>query len=112
MKIYVDFEGISRLFEQAQQEQRNFLFEHEVYELVRLTGSETIPDHFLLPRGNRLDNEQVLAIPGEKIVVKIVSPYITHKSDIGGVRILPKEPDRVLSTVRGMLYEIGSLTEK
>jgi len=106
MKIYVDFEGVTRFFEQAQGENRDFLFEYEVYELIRMIGSETVPRYFLLPKGIHLDHEQLLAIPGEKIVIKVVSPFIIHKTDIGAMRIVSKEPEKVLSTVRAMMYEV------
>jgi acyl-CoA synthetase (NDP forming) len=106
MKIYVDFEGVTRLFEQANTENRNFLFEYEVYELIRLIGSETVPRYFLLSKEARLDSEKLSAIPGDRIVIKIVSPFIVHKSDIGAIRIIPKKPEKVLSTVRAMMYEV------
>ncbi len=106
MNIYVDFNGILSLFQQVQTDNRSFLFEHEVYELVRLSGSETVPKHIFIPKGTRLEPELFQDVPGEKIVLKIVSPYITHKSDIGGVRIVPKDPEHLLSAVRRMLYEV------
>ncbi len=106
MGIYVNFEGMTRIFAQAHREGRDMLFEHEVYELIRALGGETIPHYLLLPRGERLTGEMLAAIPGERIVVKAISPYIVHKSDVGGVRVVPKEPDAVLSTVRGMTYEV------
>ncbi|MBN1613242.1 MAG: acetate--CoA ligase family protein [Deltaproteobacteria bacterium] len=106
MGIYVEFDGIVGLFEQARREGRDFLFEHEVYELIRLIGGETIPRYVLLARGERLTGDKLSAIPGEKVVIKAVSPYIVHKSDVGAVRIVPKELDRVLSAVRAMTYEV------
>jgi acyl-CoA synthetase (NDP forming) len=106
VSIYVDFESIRVLFEQAQRENRNFLFEYEVYQLIRLIGGETIPRYHVLAKGERLSSEKLLAIPGDKIVIKAISPYIVHKSDVGAVRIVPKEPEQVLSAVRAMTYEV------
>jgi acyl-CoA synthetase (NDP forming) len=106
VSIYVDFESIRVLFEQAQRENRNFLFEYEVYQLIRLIGGETIPRYLVLAKGERLSSEKLLAIPGEKVVIKAISPYIVHKSDVGAVRIVPKEPEQVLSAVRAMTYEV------
>lgn len=106
MNIYVDFEGIRGLFEQAQREKRDFLFEYEVYQLIRLIGGETIPRYLVLAKGERLSNEKLLGIPGDKVVIKVVSPYIVHKSDVGAVRIVPKDPEQVLSAVRAMTYEV------
>ena len=51
MSIYVDFESIRVLFEQARREDRNFLFEYEVYQLIRLVGGETIPRYLVLAKG-------------------------------------------------------------
>ncbi|MGZ6220172.1 MAG: acetate--CoA ligase family protein, partial [Syntrophales bacterium] len=106
MSIYVDFESMRVLFEQAQRENRNFLFEYEVYQLIRLIGGETVPRYLVLAKGERLSSEKLLAIPGEKVVIKAISPYIVHKSDVGAVRIVPKEPEQVLSAVRAMTYEV------
>ncbi|MEW6444161.1 MAG: acetate--CoA ligase family protein [bacterium] len=106
MKIYVDCDGIRGLFERAENDGRSFLYEQEVYELVRLIGSETVPRYVLVPKGARLEPDRVSAIPGDRIVIKAVSPFITHKSDAGAVRIVPKEPEALLSAVRAMTYEV------
>lgn len=37
---------------------------------------------------------------------QIVSPTIIHKTEVGGVRIVPKTPDKVRSAVRRMLSEV------
>jgi predicted CoA-binding protein len=106
VNIYVDFEGMKGLFEQAQKENRHSLFEYEVYELIRLSGGETIPRYHVLGKDERLNSKELLAIPGEKVVIKAISPYIVHKSDAGAVRIVPKETEQVLSAVRAMSYEV------
>ncbi len=106
MNIYVDFESIRGLFEKAHRENRNSLFEYEVYELIRFSGGETIPRYLVLGKGERLSSEKLLAIPGEKVVIKAISPSIVHKSDVGAVRIVPKETEQVLSAVRAMTYEV------
>ena len=45
-------------------------------------------------------------MPGDKAVLKIVSPTIIHKTEVGGVRIVPKTPDKVRSAVRRILSEV------
>lgn len=106
MNIYVDFESIRGLFEQAQRENRTSLFEYEVYELIRFSGGETIPRYLVVGKGERLSTEKLLALPGEKVVIKTISPYLVHKSDVGAVRIVPKETEQVLSALRAMTYEV------
>ncbi|MFZ5571754.1 MAG: acetate--CoA ligase family protein [Thermodesulfobacteriota bacterium] len=106
MDIHVDLKSIAGLFSQAQTENRSFLYEHEVYELIRLSGAETLPRFSLLARDARLNPDILNSLPGGDIVVKIVSPFITHKSDVGGVRITRKDPEKILSATRAMLYEV------
>ena len=84
----IDFAAMTQLFQTAAAQGRQFLFEHEVYALLRNLGSETPPRCVLLPAGTRLPDEELMVLPGDRVVLKIVSPYIVHKSDVGGVRIL------------------------
>lgn len=106
MKLYVKLEDIRKLFDKAANEKRNYLFEYEVYELIKLIGGETpLKFHFFEKEG-RLDKKLIEEIPGEKVVIKIVSPYIFHKSDVGGVKIVNKTSTDILSAIRNMLYEV------
>jgi hypothetical protein len=57
-------------------------------------------------RGARVADEELVAIPGERAVLKIVSPTIVHKTEVGGVRIVAKTPQSVRSAQRRMLYEV------
>ena len=107
VKTHIDFQAMTRVFEQAAREDRQFLFEYEVYILLRHLGSETPPRSILLVGGTRPSDEELLALPGERVVLKIVSPYIVHKSDVGGVRIITKQPDKIRSTWRRMMYEVA-----
>lgn len=108
METHVDFSSICQLFEKAKEDSRDFLFEYEVYDLIRYVGSETPPNYVVLPKNARLTRERLEELPGEKVVVKIVSSFILHKSDVGGVRIVDKTVEDVLSTIRRMYSEIPS----
>jgi acyl-CoA synthetase (NDP forming) len=103
---YIDFEAITALFREAHAEGRNFLYEYEVYTLLAKSGAETPPRTNLLVRGARPSDEELGAMPGDKAVLKIVSPTIVHKTEVGGVRIVPKTPESVRSAMRRMLYEV------
>ncbi len=102
----INFTEITELFRTAQQEDRNFLFEYEVYNLLARSGAETPPKSILIPRGARPSEEELLALPGEKVVLKIVSPTIIHKTEVQGVRIVEKDPNKIRSAIRRMLYEV------
>ncbi len=106
MQTHINFQGITNLLEHATRDGRNLLFEHEVYQFIQLIGGETPPQFYRLPKDDRLDVQKLQTIPGEQVVIKIVSEYILHKSDVGGVRITSKNDKNVLSTIRRMSFEI------
>ncbi len=106
MKLYIRINDITALFSKAEKENRSFLFEYEVYELIRALGGETPLKYYVLPRDERVDQSRLDAIPGDRVVVKIISPCIIHKSDAGGITITEKNQESVLSTVRSMYYEV------
>lgn len=45
-------------------------------------------------------------MPGEKVVLKVVSPAIIHKTEVGGVKVVGKNPEKVRSAWRRMMAEI------
>ena len=104
--LAVDFESITRLFKSANEQGRDFLFEHETYELLKRSGAETPPRTNLLAKGSRPSDEVLTAIPGDKVVLKIVSPTIIHKTEVGGVRVVEKQPDKIRSAWRRMMAEV------
>ncbi len=106
MDVPIDFKGITEIFTRAWDQGRDFLFEYEVYELLARSGSETPPKSNIIPRGARCSDEELIALPGDKTVLKIVSPYIIHKTEVGGVRVVDKEPNAIRSAVRRMMYEV------
>jgi acetate---CoA ligase (ADP-forming) len=73
-----------RIFENAKREKRDRLYELEVHEVLRAYG-------FAQPKSlfARTSEEAIAAAGsiGFPVVMKIVSPQISHKSDIGGVKI-------------------------
>ena len=106
MHFTVEYQAIEELFRNARNEGRDILFEHEVYTLLQLSGAETPPRCTLIPKGERPEEASLMALPGDKVVLKIVSPTIVHKTELGGVRVVPKAPDKVRSAVRRMHSEI------
>lgn len=106
MKVDIDFQAIDELFERALKENRNFLYEYEVYDLLRNSGSETPPRVHELLKGSKPSDEELNAIPGGKVVLKVLSPTIVHKTEVGGVRVVDKDPASIRSAWRRMMYEI------
>jgi acyl-CoA synthetase (NDP forming) len=106
MQTYINYQGLNKLLELAAKSGRNSLYEHEVYQFIGLIGGETPPQFHFLPKNERLEVKSLLPLPGEQVVIKIVSKYILHKSDVGGVRISGKNGNDILSTIRQMSFEV------
>ncbi|WP_373499112.1 acetate--CoA ligase family protein [Desulfococcus sp.] len=104
--VRIDFEAITQLFTQARAQGRDFLFEHETYALLNHSGAETPPRTHLLAKGSRPADEELTAMPGDRVVLKIVSPAIIHKTEVGGVRVVEKHPDNIRSAWRRMMVEV------
>ena len=83
-------QAIDAIVEKVMAENRDTLLEPEVYELLSTLGVGTPVFHFVASE-EEIQPEILDKFPGEKIVAKVVSPQIFHKTDVGGVAILPKQ---------------------
>ncbi len=101
-----DFERITALFNTAVSEARNITYEHEVYGLLDAAGIETAPATVLLSRDTEPVDSDFESISGDKVVLKIVSATIIHKTDVGGVSIISNQADDIRSQWRKMLDEV------
>ncbi|MFH0783839.1 MAG: acetate--CoA ligase family protein, partial [Pseudomonadota bacterium] len=90
----------------AAKQGRETLFEYETYELLRNSGAETPPRTNFLVKGSRPSDEELLAVPGAKVVLKIVSPAIIHKTEVGGVKVVERSAEKIRSAWRRMMYEV------
>jgi acyl-CoA synthetase (NDP forming) len=77
-------EAISKIFDVAKSEGRNFLFEHEAKNLCGYYG---MPITKILVAKTEEEAVKAAEDIGFPIVLKIVSPQVLHKSDAGGVLI-------------------------
>jgi acyl-CoA synthetase (NDP forming) len=82
------------LFETAERGGRMFLLEYEVYQLLKMAGLPA-PKYFFLRKGEAVRKADLLALGSEEVVIKVVSPFVLHKSDAGGVRFVRAEAKAV-----------------
>ena len=87
----INREHIEAIFDSAE---GGRVLEHQVYGLLEAMGLST-PCYFFVPWGERVREEDLASIPSEKVVIKVVSPSIIHKSDVGGVRVAANSTDDV-----------------
>jgi acyl-CoA synthetase (NDP forming) len=108
-----DFEAVAGLFRGAEQDRRDVLFEHETYALLKHCGAEIIPGTIFLGKGALPGEDDLARMPGEKVVLKVVSPAIFHKTEVGGVRIVAKAAGEIRTALERMMIEIpGRLAER
>jgi len=90
----VDFGRASQVFRTARGEGRQALYDYEVREVLEAYG-------FRFPKSllARTTEEAVLAaqVIGYPVALKVVSPAILHKTDVGGVRLNVKDEGELRS---------------
>ena len=97
--------GIDKLFLRAEREGRNSLLEPEVYRVLETSGI-ACPKRFFLPAGSRAGRRELTALGSNEVVVKVVSPLVVHKSDVGGVKVVAAEPGAVNRAAAAMLKDV------
>jgi len=94
-----------RVLERAESDGRDFLLEHEVYEVLKEAGIAA-PRHIVVPAGRPVTRKDLSALGSGRVVVKVVSPLVVHKSDVGGVAFVKADPASVNKAVAAMLGSV------
>jgi acyl-CoA synthetase (NDP forming) len=102
ISMSIDFDTISEIFRHAQQPT---LLEHDVYAVLQAMGINT-PRYLFVPSGHTLSEEDIAGFPDSGLVVKVVSPLIQHKSDVGGIRFVSAAEEAVNEALGAMRREI------
>lgn len=98
---------INDIFRTAHSEGRTVLFEHEVYRLIKAAGIASTPKYEVVAGGAEPTDALLASFPGSRVVVKIVSGSIAHKSDVGGVAVVANQPAAVRAACQSMLAELS-----
>ena len=97
-KAVVSESAAHPILARAASEGRTILLEHEVYALLAEGGID-VPAHRFAPSPDQADPALCDALHSGEVVVKVVSPEILHKSDVGGLTICPNKPAAVKQAV-------------
>ncbi len=104
MGVTIDWTRIDGMFGDARARGATVLLETEGNQLLAALG-------FALPQSVFVRSAQAWGdrpespagtLPGDRVVVKVISPHILHKSDVGGVKVIPNEPQAIAATIREM----------
>jgi succinyl-CoA synthetase beta subunit len=91
------------IIEQARRQGRLSLTEPEAKELLRGLG-------IAVPRGEVVDGPEGVAVAvarlGGPVVVKVVSPDLTHKTEVGGVRVGLGSPEVAAEAAREIVASV------
>jgi acyl-CoA synthetase (NDP forming) len=96
---------IEKIFERAEKAGRSFLFEHEVYALLRSIGFET-PRHIFIKKGQKAHYRKLASLRSREVVLKIVSPQFVHKTEVGGVVFVENEASTVNQAIARLLADV------
>lgn len=110
--VVVDQSAIEHLLTAAAAEDRYCLLEHEVYEVLQAMGC-SVPSFVFVaatqaPDGKpqQVTPDQLASLQTATVIVKVVSPLIAHKTDVGGVAFAPADAAEVSATITRMLSQI------
>jgi acyl-CoA synthetase (NDP forming) len=101
----LDFRKIDPIFQNAAKEKRCLLLEYEVYQILKELGFQT-PQFVFIPKARRIRAADLAELKSRFLVLKIVSPSIVHKTDVGGVQFIKNDFRTVLSTIAQMLETV------
>lgn len=84
---------------------RTRMFEHEVYAILKAIGAVSVPRHVLIPRGQTISPEQLAQFPGRRVVLKIVSEAVVHKTEAHGIVFAEKKHAEVCAAIERLVAE-------
>ena len=103
-KFEVDRESIKRVIDKAKQNNQKFLTIDQSMEVFKAYGFPILPFGFAKSVKEAVEQAKKIEFP---VAMKIVSPQVVHKVDVGGVRLnLTSEKD-VEQAYEDMLEKIG-----
>lgn len=92
---------IATILKTAADQGRHTLFEHEVYAILSVLGI-SVPAHIWVRDVGEITTRLLSRFGSDKIVMKVVSPDVTHKQNAGGVKVVYKDPPFVRFTFESM----------
>jgi len=95
---------VLKIVEAARREERKNLLETESLEILRLYGLRLPPTAFAPSPAEAAVEARKLGFP---VAIKIVSPDILHKSDVGGVKLNLASATAVKNSARAVLKQIA-----
>jgi acyl-CoA synthetase (NDP forming) len=94
----IDLEKIRQILQTAKLRGATALLETEGVAVLDALGI-AVPKHLFARSADEAALIDLSVLPGDKVVIKVISPKILHKSDVGGVAVVPRREDTVVRTI-------------
>jgi acyl-CoA synthetase (NDP forming) len=102
----LDLDRVLALVARVRAESRTSLLEPEGYELLQAVGI-AVPTHRFVRSAVEAASLNFESFPGPRLVVKVASSEISHKTELGAVVVVPKDRDAVVGAVTDMAARLG-----
>ena len=96
-----DEKRIAGILSAAYERRASILLETDGFEILKALGFKTCQSKFVRS-AQEARGADWNSFSGNKVVVKVVSPDILHKSDVGGVATVANEREAIASTIEAM----------
>lgn len=103
-------EQIESIFDKVWKAGRKNLHEYEAYRILDLLEMET-PYYRAVSSPSEITVDLINRFPGDRVVMKIISPHIYHKAKVGGVKIAYRDADFVRFMYDKMIDEVEAKVE-
>jgi acyl-CoA synthetase (NDP forming) len=99
--VQPDLDAIQAIVAAARRDGRSALLEPEGLAVLAAAGVG-VPRWRLVRSAAELDDRTLADLPGDRVVVKLVARDLSHKTEIGGVMVVPRDRAAVASAIEAM----------
>ena len=96
---------VMQAIRQARADRRDTLYETEAMAIAASLGIG-IPSHLVVPDPGSVEQFDLEMLLGGRVVVKVLSAAIAHKTEAGGVQVVAKEHTAISAAIAGMAGRI------
>jgi acyl-CoA synthetase (NDP forming) len=97
----MNLEAVKDILRRVQEEGRDVLLETEGLDILEAVGVR-VPNHLFVKNSVEAAEADLGRLGGRQVVVKVISPDILHKSELGGVAVVSGTSEAVAAAVSGM----------
>ena len=95
-----------QILESAFDQGRSMLLEHEVYAIFESMGL-SVPAHAVVTEMGQINDDLLSQFRSKKVVVKVIARDVGHKAQMGGVKVVPLETQKVRTAFTTMTRDFN-----